>query len=66
MKIYFADTIQSEYLGHRQKLHTCNNLESFFAIKTKMKNSSIKDWSMFNDPPSQPQRIQPSRRIRKS
>ena len=45
MKIYLADTIQRDYLGHIIKVGGQWHLESYFAIITK--NSDIKKWSIF-------------------
>lgn len=47
MKIYLADTIQRDYLGHIEKMGGDNHLESYFAIITK--NSDIKEWAIFKD-----------------
>jgi len=44
MKIYLADTIQRDYLGHIKKLGGSWHLESYFAIiknKTDIKKLSI-------------------------
>jgi len=53
MKIYFADTIQREYLDHNKKFPILHHLESYFFIMTK--NADLKKWSIFdNDSPPQP------------
>lgn len=35
MKIYLADTIQREFLGHNQEMKIKNHLESYFFILRK-------------------------------
>ena len=47
MKIYLADTIQRDYLGHIIKVGGRWHLESYFAIITK--KSDIKKWSFFKE-----------------
>ena len=47
MKIYLADTIQRDYLGHIIKVGGQWHLESYFAIITK--KSDIKKWSFFKE-----------------
>lgn len=42
MKIYFADTIQREYLGQNEKFKCKNNLESYYSII--LKKPFIQKW----------------------
>ena len=38
MRVYFADTIQRELLGHNQKLNIRNHLESYFFMIHRKEN----------------------------
>ena len=42
MKIYFADTVQMEWLGHPRVLHLNNFLEAYYQII--IKKPDYKNW----------------------
>lgn len=44
MKIYFADTIQREFLEYNKKFNIKNHLESYWSLINKKNN--INEWSI--------------------